>query len=179
VVLPGGRGAGAQPVLAYGRAAVQQRGWSALVVWDEYRGSLEDGGERRRWVADRALAALRHVRSRPVLLMAKSLSSFAAGLAAEHELPAIWYTPLLSEPDVVEDLSRASAPSALVGGTADEEWVSAVAATLPATILQLDGADHGLELPGDALGSVGLLKQTVGFTGAFVDQLEGTRRVGV
>jgi hypothetical protein len=54
---------------------------------------------------------------------------------------------LLFERDVAEALPRASAPSLWWAVRFDDEWVSAVATRLPATILQLDGADHDWNFP--------------------------------
>ena len=53
------------------------------------------------------------------MLIAKSLGTNAARLAADRSLPAVWLTPLLSTPWITAALGRATAPMLLVGGTAD------------------------------------------------------------
>ena len=54
-----------------------------------------------------------------MVLIGKSLGTYAAALAAERGLPAIWLTPLLTSDWVVDGLRRSTAPFLLVGGTAD------------------------------------------------------------
>lgn len=171
IVLPGAMGAGAQPLLWFGRAAAQQHGWSALVVWDEYNGGLE-GREPVEWVEERANAALTFAADRRCILIAKSLSSCAAGIAADRALPAIWFTPLLNRPDVVAALRRAEAPSLLVGGTGDPMWDSSVAMSLKGEVHEVEGADHSLELSGDALGSADVLKTVTHRTVDFMRRLD-------
>jgi hypothetical protein len=48
------------------------------------------------WVVEQTAAALARETAGQVLLVGKSMGSFAAGLAAERALPAIWLTPVLS-----------------------------------------------------------------------------------
>ena len=74
----------------------------------------------------------------------KSLGTLAASLAADRNLPAIWLTPLLDLPWVIEALARAQAPFLLVGGTADQTWNSKAAHELTTHVLEVRGADHGL-----------------------------------
>jgi hypothetical protein len=137
-------GAGAQPVLAFARMVLQERGWSVLVVWDEITDLDSDDVTRHQWAVDRALAALDWIAVPHVLFVGKSLSSFAAGVAADRGLPALWYTPLLSVPIIVSDLRRRQAALALVGGTADDFWHATTARETGAAILELEGVDHSL-----------------------------------
>ncbi|MEH0826018.1 MULTISPECIES: alpha/beta hydrolase [unclassified Micromonospora] len=94
------------------------------------------------------------------LLVGKSLGSLAAPLAAARKLPAVWLTPLLHRPEVVDALGRAEAPFLLVGGTADSLWDGAVARRLTPHVLEIPDADHWLLVPGplarsaEALGRV-------------------------
>lgn len=93
------------------------------------------------------------------LLVGKSLGSFAAPLAADRRLPAIWLTPLLHLPEVVTALERATAPCLLVGGTADLLGQRGGPPAHP-HVVEIPEADHSLMLPGplvrsaEALGRV-------------------------
>ena len=49
---------------------------------------------------------------------------------------------------MAEPLARATAPFLLVGGTADDAWDGAAARRLTPHVLEIDGADHGLLVPG-------------------------------
>ncbi|MEV4344596.1 alpha/beta hydrolase [Actinoplanes sp. NPDC049596] len=95
------------------------------------------------------------------VIIAKSLGTHAATLAAERELPAIWLTPLLHVEAIAEAISRNPAPALLVGGTGDRTWDPQVAAATGKPVVTIDGGDHGLRPPGplraytDALGTVG------------------------
>src|SRR5690349_15275698 len=100
-------------------------------------------------------------RARPVLI-AKSMGSFAAALAADRELPAIWLTPLLTRPAVVEAITRNPAPQLLIGGTADRRWWDATAAEATGKqLLTIEDGTHSLRVPGpvrnftEVLGTVG------------------------
>jgi hypothetical protein len=143
VFLPGARGGGSQPLLHYTRVAVQQRGWSSLLVWDEFGGD----GDHVRWVTERAEAAFAARGTDASRIVAKSLSSFAAGVAAAHRVPAVWFTPLLTEDEVLRRLAQATAPYLLVGGTADPMWDTTAARELTTAIYEIEGADHSLDGP--------------------------------
>ncbi|MEU7176562.1 alpha/beta hydrolase [Micromonospora tulbaghiae] len=94
------------------------------------------------------------------LLVGKSLGSFAAPLAVDRGIPAVWLTPLLTDPAVREPLGRATAPFLLAGGTADRVWDGAVARRLTPYVVEVADADHSMMVPGplaasaEALGRV-------------------------
>jgi len=98
--------------------------------------------------------------ARPVIV-AKSLGTHAALLAAEQQLPAIWLTPLLHIEAIAEAIGRNPAPALLVGGTRDRSWVPGIAAATGKTIVTITDGDHGLRPPGplraytQALGDIG------------------------
>ena len=94
-------------------------------------------------------------------MIAKSLGSNAAALAAERSLPAVWITPLLHRPPVVAALDRATAPFLLIGGTADKLWDGTVARRLSPHVLEVPEADHGMFVPGPLTDSVAVLGQVV------------------
>jgi len=145
VVLPGAM-LGGMPAVAAPIYALLDRGWSAVQVWDEFRDRSLDATA---WTRERAEAALAAVGNPDeVVLIAKSLTTRAAGLAAERSLKAVWLTPLLNDPECVEMLRARTAPALLVGGTADPSWEGALARELSDDVLELPDADHGFGGPG-------------------------------
>ncbi|GAA0247048.1 alpha/beta hydrolase [Cryptosporangium japonicum] len=102
------------------------------------------------------------------LLIGKSLGTLAAPLAAERSLPAVWLTPLLTTPEVVDALERASAPFLLVGGTADSAWDGAVARRLTPHVVEVADADHGMYVPGPLADSIAVLGRVAEAVEAFL-----------
>jgi hypothetical protein len=146
IALPGAM-LGGMPSLAFPLHALVARGWSAVQVWDEWR---DRSGDATEWVRTRAEAAFAAAQAPPsVIVVAKSLSTRAAGLAAERSWPAIWLTPLLDDEECVAALRRRRAPALLVGGTADETWDGDLARELSDDVLELPGADHSVGAGGD------------------------------
>lgn len=93
------------------------------------------------------------------LLVGKSLGTFAAPLAADQGRRAVWLTPVLNQPDVVDALGRATAPFLLVGGTADTLWDGEVARRLTPHVLEVPDADHSMLVPGPLARSAEVLGQ--------------------
>jgi hypothetical protein len=119
------------------------------------------------WAVEQIAAALRGL-SDP-LIVASSLGTLAAGLAADYGLAAVWITPLLHRPEVVEGLRRAGAPCLLIGGTADSSWRPGVARELSPHLFEVKGADHGLRVPGPLARSAAVLGEMVTAVEAFLD----------
>jgi hypothetical protein len=142
------------------------------VVWDEYHGSLADPAGPRRWAIERAEAGLSFIAHRQTVLVGKSIASLAAGVAADNRLPAIWYTPLLTDPEVVAQLRATPAPKLLVGGNADQWWDSQVAHSLGAEVVELARVDHGLEIENDPVASAHVLVTVAEATMLFLAGLQ-------
>jgi hypothetical protein len=138
IVLPGAI-LGGTPSCYYAALTLHQASWRVVQVWDE----LDRSRDRAAWARERAEAALAYAGGAR-LIVAKSASTLATGVAAEHDLPGIWLTPLLAERPCVEGLLARTAPALLVGGTADETWDGALARGLADDVVELDGADHAL-----------------------------------
>jgi hypothetical protein len=150
VLLPGAAYSAQAPLLWFARRAASDAGRNVLAVVDTY----DRAQDAVRWVEERAEAGLAFVRDRDPrpALITKSLTSLAGSLAARDALPAVWLTPLIAAgheltSTVVAGLEAASAPRLLVGGTADPSWDGVVARSFSdAVVLELEGADHGLEV---------------------------------
>lgn len=160
-VLVPGRGYGPQaPLLDLASEAFYDLGAPyETVEWTVPGGLLETGPEP--FVRAYVQAALHRLGpdARPVIV-AKSLGTHAARLAAELELPAIWLTPLLNQAPIAAAIAANPAPALLVGGSADKSWVPGAATGSGKTVVTIDGGDHGLRPPGplraytDSLGVV-------------------------
>jgi pimeloyl-ACP methyl ester carboxylesterase len=145
-------------MLMYVGAVAEQRG--ATVHRHTWSGpppkALDEATEG--WVCEE-IAPL--VGAAGTLLIGKSLGSYAARLAAERELPAVWLTPVFTVPWVPTALRRARAPFLLVGGTADPMWDGALARRLTPHVLEVDGAGHGMTVPGPMADSIAVLGRMV------------------
>ena len=170
VLLPGMQYSTQAPLLWFAREAAVQRGHTALEVLD----SLPDGADPFAWARDRARRALDHAaaHAEEVVVVGKSLASAAAGLAADRVLPAVWLTPLLNHPRVLDDVARASRPALLVGGSADDTWrPDALPDSGLLDVVHLDGLDHSLQRPGDPAASLQALGAVTDRVGRFLDGL--------
>jgi hypothetical protein len=123
------------------------------------------------WVRDEVAPLLDAVGGSP-LLIAKSLGTNAASLAAERRLPAVWLTPILTVPWVAAALGRATAPFLVVGGTADAMWDGALARRRLPYVLEVEGADHGMYVPGPLTDSIAVLGRVVIAVAEFLDAID-------
>jgi hypothetical protein len=145
VIIPGGNYGPRTGLLLYVSEAARRRGADLEPIeWTPPAGGPLR--ERASWVHDQVTPVVEKLAA--PLLIGKSLGSFAAAVAADRGLPAVWLTPLLTMPACVDALRRAAQPFLLVGGTADEFWDGALARRLTPHVLEVDGADHGMMLPG-------------------------------
>jgi hypothetical protein len=166
VVLPGVRYFSQAPLLWFAREAAQARGWSVL----ELRARAPADEEPFAWMLDRAARALDSVsEAATVVVIGKSLGSAAAPLVAERGFAAVWLTPLLIRPEVVSALDEASAPALLIGSVADPTWSDGRQPEGDAIeVVELDGLDHSLQVPGDPLASIDVLRQVTERIGSFL-----------
>jgi len=167
-LLPGAWYPTRAPLLWYAREVALNQGWSVLEVLDE----LPEGEEPFDWATDRATRALDAAPGDRPVMIGKSLTSAAAGIAADRSLPAAWLTPMLRQPAVLEALGRAVAPTLLIGGTADSDhWDPAALPDNPAIdVVELDGLDHALQADGDLGASLAALIKVTASLAAFLDR---------
>ena len=137
------------PLLFFAGLAALQHGWRVEHHWWDPP-EHESDEKTVAWVLSEVAGAL--PASGRALVVAKSLGTLAAPLVAERRLPAIWLTPLLDMPEVVDAIGANPAPQLLVGGTGDDLWDAAVAGELESatcTVVEIPDADHGMMLRGD------------------------------
>ena len=166
VILPGIRYFSQAPLLWFAREAAQAEGWSVVEV-DERAPRDREPFEWMRGQAERSLEAASGAER--VVVIGKSLGSVAATLVSG---PAIWLTPLLNQPEVAGAIGSATAPTLLVGSTADPTWAGgAVPENASIEVLELEGLDHSLQLTGDPIASVDVLRDVTARVGAFLERL--------
>jgi len=173
IVAPGGGYGADGPLLMYARLAVERRGGLVRpIVWELSRGS--DFSRQRLRVASQVESAVEEMTAAagaaPVVI-GKSLGSLAAPLVADRGLAAVWFTPLLTDEPTVAALGRAAGPCLLVGGTADRFWDGQAARSLPAEVVEVDGADHGMFVPGRLAASAAVLGQVITAVEDFLDHV--------
>ncbi|MFJ9771887.1 alpha/beta hydrolase [Kitasatospora sp. NPDC101157] len=173
LVIPGVGYSPARPLLHFAGAVLQRHGWTVQELWWQLPDQFAEFamGERIAWVERQVAEAVDAEHGACRLLVGKSLGSFAAGLAADRDLAAAWLTPVLTLDHVTRALRRASAPTLLIGGGADELWNRATADSTGHQVLELPAADHGLELPHDPIGSVDTLREAVTRLDEFIASL--------
>ncbi len=168
VIIPGRLYGPAAGLLMYSAHVAELRG--TTVHRHEWRGDPPTTPDVEDWVCASVTPLLDSVAGRP-LLIGKSLGSYAAALAADRGLPAVWLTPLLHVPAVAAALGRASAPALLVGGTADRSWDGELARRLSSHVLEVPDADHGMYVPGPLTASVAVLGRVVLAVEEFLDAI--------
>jgi hypothetical protein len=151
ILVPGSGYTTQAPLLDLADAALSDRRCVVEhVAWAVPEGLLQIGPEP--FVRAHVTAALHRSREawpqRSVVVIAKSLGSYAAPLVAERGLPAIWLTPLLTDDSVVEAIAASPAPALLIGGSADRQWLREAAEATGKRTLTIPDASHGLRVPG-------------------------------
>ncbi|MFG3706448.1 alpha/beta hydrolase [Micromonospora sp. NPDC047670] len=170
VVIPGAMFGPGAPLLMYAGDVAEQRGATVhRHSWSQEFPKL-DQPEIESWVRGEIDPLVDAIGGRS-LLIGKSLGTNAAAIAAERDLPAVWLTPLLTLPWVADALGRATAPFLLVGGTADKVWDSGLARRLSPHVLEVEGADHGMYVPGPLTESIAVLSQVVLAVEEFLDTI--------
>ena len=174
VIFPGMRYTCDMPLLHTTTDLLLQHGADVLQLHTDYTGPAfqsASGREQLERLAGDALAGVRVGRKQrnytDLLLAGKSIGTLAmASLLAkggESHAAAIWITPLLHQPDLVETARKHPAPALFLASTSDQTYdPQAMRSILEAGVakaLILEGANHSLEIPGDALRSAELLKQ--------------------
>lgn len=174
-LLPGRGYTTEHPLFWFTSALLEARGWTVRrVAWP-----ATINIKRPETVVDAAREALDGVESRHHLVVAKSLGTMAMPLAVERNLPAVWLTPILTHPAVIDHARRLDAPSLLIGGTADRLWDGREAADLatrrPAVeVLEIPDANHSLEITNDPSASLQILDRVIRTIDSFVAGLESS-----
>jgi hypothetical protein len=161
VVAPGSGYSPAHPLLEFARQSLVAHGWSVEQIWWDEPGENLGTDERAAWVCDQVGQTLVSLSGDvdKVMIVAKSLGTMSAPIAAEHRLDAIWMTPLFPHEPSIQAISANAAAGArqlLVGGLSDPSWDPVRARTLGCEVVDLADATHFMHVPGDAVRSAQL-----------------------
>jgi len=157
---------GHQELLRRTREAAQAGGWSVVEV-DERAPRDEEPFAWMRAQAESAMEAASGAER--VVVVGKSLGSAAAPAVSG---PAVWLTPLLDQQAIADAINSATAPTLLAGSRADPTWANGPAPGNAALeVLELDGLDHSLQVSGDPLASLGMLRDVTARIVAFLERL--------
>ncbi len=175
LILPGRRYAPALPLLQRTRSVLEEHGWSVHEVWWRVPESLEGING---WVAARAAAAVAEEGALPPaperwLFAAKSLGTRVVRTGPRADAYVL-LTPLLTSAGVVASVTALVAqgvPVLLVGGTEDELWSPEAARATGARLLEVPGADHGLEVTGDPGRTAEILDEVARTVSSFLASL--------
>ncbi|HEV2375606.1 MAG TPA: hypothetical protein VGS19_26015 [Streptosporangiaceae bacterium] len=161
------------PLLMYARLAVERRGGHTHpIVWD-----LPDTvgfGEEHGQVASQVVSAIDAVITATgvtPLVIAKSTGTLAASVVADRGLAAVWLTPLLTDEPTVAAMRRATGPCLLAGGTGDGFWDGRTARSITPHVVEVEGADHGMFIPGRLAASAMALATVITAVEDFLDHI--------
>ena len=146
IIAPGRAYSPAAPLLELARRALLQHGFTVQQLWWDSESRREDD-DPEQWVRRHVAAAHAAEDADHVLVVGKSLGTRAASYAAERGLDAIWLTPLLVDPPLVEAIGSNAGRQLLVGGLEDELWDAAIARELGENgcdVLEVPDADHSM-----------------------------------
>jgi hypothetical protein len=105
-----------------------------------------------------------------VTLVGKSLGTLGMGYLVStderfNRVGAVWLTPLLTDERLYGQITRWGGRSLFVIGSADPHYdphlLAEVQSVSSGEAIVVDGADHSLEIPGDALASLRALELIV------------------
>ena len=168
VLLPGVRYFSQAPLLWFAREAAQARGWSVVEVDERAPADQEPFA----WMREQARRALGATDAELTVVVGKSLGSVAAPMVTG---PAVWLTPLLVRPEIVEALASASAPALLIGSRDDPTWSDGELPDNSAIeVLELQGLDHSLQVSGDPIASLDVLRTVTQRVASFYERVAGS-----
>jgi hypothetical protein len=171
ILAPGGGYGPDGPLLMYARLAVERRGGRTRpIVWELSQApGVSQQRERVAAQVESVVEEMTAATGTTPLVIGKSLGSLAAPVVADRALAAVWFTPLLTDGPTVAALRRATGPCLLVGGTADQWWDGQTARSITPDIVEIDGADHGMFVPGGLAASATVLGQVITAVEDFLD----------
>lgn len=185
VILPGLNYTCDMPLLFYPAKLLIELGADVLQVHSDYTASIFQTASRQNqavWLATDAQAALRAGRNqddyRQLVLIGKSIGTLALANLAVSGLDlaavAIWLTPLLTQERLVAAAATSKLPGLFVGSKADPTFdasgLEKIQKQAIAETLLFEGANHSLEIPGNVLQSLEIMRQVLQGLHAFLDK---------
>ena len=178
LIFPGLAYNSTMPLLHYSIQAILAAGINVLSVDYDYSNNQEFLQQSLRgkseWLTGDVEAAVEFVTKKEkqeiVCLAGKSLGTLALGhlLETQKDLrnaKTIWLTPLIKNPDLMEQMLAYMKDAIMVIGTSDSQYDSDIIDRLNANTqlggIVVDGANHSLEIEGDVTKSLRVLMQIV------------------
>ena len=178
LVFPGLAYNSTMPLLHYSIQAILATGINVLSVDYDYSNNQEflqqSLREKSEWLLGDVEAALEFAtneeKQEVVCLAGKSLGTLALGHLLEtrknlRKAKTIWLTPLVKNPDLLEQMLSYMKDAIMVIGTSDSQYDSHIIDRLNANTqlggIVIDGANHSLEIEGDVTKSLRVLMQIV------------------
>lgn len=171
VLLPGAGYSFREPLLRYSIQILLKRGFKVLALDKVYGDdpawrSLNVEQDARKIVEDDTVKVFEQIGSRfsePVdLLLGRSLGTFAIACLLERELVVpkriIWQTPALGSKWTT--MRDCKVPGFGILGTADYYYRAAIE-NMPKDRIIIENADHRMEIPGDPIQSIDILKRVM------------------
>ncbi len=185
LVFPGLAYNSTMPLLHYSIQAILASGLNVLTVDYDYSNNSEflkqSAKDQSDWLIKDVEAALRFVteveKQEVVCLIGKSLGTLALGHLLEthkelRDAKTIWLTPLIKNPELMEQMLSYMKDAVLVIGTKDSHYDSDIIDRLNISTqlsgIIIDGANHSLEIEGDVTRSLRVLMQIVTILQQFV-----------
>jgi len=156
VLAPGGGYTVQAPLLAYARLAVERRDAEVRPIEWRFPEDFDDSPKQRFELVSSQVAET--LQDDKALVIGKSLGSLAAGVVAIRALPAIWLTPLLTTPEVVEAIQAA-----------ERLWDGPLARRISPHVLEIPDANHALYVPGPVSATAAAAAQVADAVEAFID----------
>jgi hypothetical protein len=173
-ILPGSDYSAMAPLLWYTRAALSDLGWSVRALEWTDKPTFDSARAAFAQVLEGADAPDEDALH---IVVAKSLGTLALPLAVRLGLPGVWLTPVLTNEgalDVREAAADLSEDHLLVGGTADPLWDGDLVDGSDADVVEVENADHSLEVPNDRAENLAILDEVVAaieeFAGSFGEE---------
>ena len=173
------------PLLFYPAKLLMEIGADVLQVHSNYTASIFQTASRQNqavWLATDAQAALRAGRRqddyRQLVLIGKSIGTLALASLAVSDLDlaavAVWLTPLLAQERLVTAAASSKLPGLFVASktdpTFDAKGLEHIQKQATAEALLFEGANHSLEIPGDTLQSLEIMRQVLQGLRAFLEK---------
>ena len=185
LVFPGLAYNSSMPLLHYTVETILASGINVLTVDYDYSNTPEfmSASQRTRsdWMLEDVEASLKVIteeqNQKVVCLTGKSVGTLALGYLLEthenlREAKTIWLTPLIGNPELLEQMFAYMKDAVMVIGTKDPNYDQDIVDRLNANTqlsgIIIDGANHNLEIEGDITQSLRVLMQFVAILQQFL-----------
>ena len=184
VIFPGLHYSCDKPLLYYTTKLLINTGCDVLQLKTDYtRRDFQFSAREQRasWILSDAHAAVQSgVSQRPyrqVIFVGKSLGTLSiAGLVnidTGKDLSAVWITPLLNQPLLVDAAINFKGRSLYIVGTGDDTYIpenlEKIKANTDSRVIFVENANHSLEIPNDINSSVEIIQDVMHAVGEFLD----------